>query len=173
MHVWPQVVAWVIALAWVTRIVGALRGIPNIPNLLLPAYDVSPAGLPSITVIVPARNEEAGIRACLESLLAQDYAPLKIIAVDDRSTDGTGAIMDSLASARLRVLHVAELPPIWLGKTHAMATAAAMADSEFLLFTDADIVFRSDAIRRALANAVATGAGPPGGWAYNHHPAVG
>jgi hypothetical protein len=85
--------------------------------------------------------------------------------VDDRSTDATGAILDTLArehGGRLAVLHVASLPAGWLGKTHAMALAArqAMADHEpeFLLFTDADVVFRDDAIRRALAHAVATGA---------------
>jgi len=158
----PQLVAWLVACAWVTRVFGALRGLPTIPNLLLPAYDTSPAGCPRATVIVPARNEQANVGACLRSLLAQDYPHLRIIAVDDRSTDETGAVMESLASERLKVIHVAELPDAWLGKTHAMAVAAqaAIADDEpeFLLFTDADILFRSDAIRRGLANAVATGA---------------
>ena len=144
------------------RCAAALRGIPRLPNLIESAYDLAPAGSPSIAIIVPARNEQADIRACIESLLAQDYAPLRVIAVDDRSTDETGSILDSISSPRLEVLHVRELPAEWLGKTHAMAFAAAHAithhQPEFLLFTDADVLFRSDAIRRALANAVATGA---------------
>jgi glycosyltransferase involved in cell wall biosynthesis len=149
-------VAWLVALTWLYRVASGVRGLPTIQNLLLPAYDADPTGEPSITVIVPARNEAEGVRACLESLLAQDYRNLKIIAVDDRSTDATGAMMDSLVCERLQVLHITELPPEWLGKTHAMARAADIASSDFLLFTDADILFRSDAIRRALVSAVAT-----------------
>jgi GT2 family glycosyltransferase len=116
-----------------------------------------------VTVIVPARNEEDDVAECLQSLLGQDHENLRIIAVDDRSTDRTGEIMDQLldgSSDRLRVIHVTELPPNWLGKTHAMAVAASQAIEEhapdYLLFTDGDIVFRQDAIRRALAHAVAT-----------------
>jgi glycosyltransferase involved in cell wall biosynthesis len=149
-------VAWLVALTWLYRVASGVRGLPTIQNLLLPAFDADPAGEPSITVIVPARNEADGVSACLGSLLAQDYRNLKIIAVDDRSTDSTGAIMDSLACERLRVLHIAELPPEWVGKTHAMARAAGIAASDFLLFTDADILFRPDTIRRALVSAVAT-----------------
>ena len=154
----PQIIAWLVALAWVLRVVAAVRGVPTIPNLLQTEYDVEPVGMPSITVIVPARNEQVDVRACLESLLAQDYAALKIIAVNDRSTDETGAVMETLACDRLRILHIAELPAEWLGKTHAMARAAEMTESEFLLFTDADVLFRKDALRRALVSAVRSGA---------------
>ncbi len=161
----PQLVAWIIAVAWLVQVTGALQGLPKVPNLLLPLHDKTPEGSPRITVIVPARNEQVDVGACLESLLAQDCPNLRIIAVNDRSTDQTGAIMDALAAAnpsRLRVLHVTELPEAWLGKTHAMAIAAQSAiaedQAEFLLFTDADILFRQDAIRRALVNAVATNA---------------
>lgn len=158
----PQIVAWLIACAWIERVLGAVVGLPGIPDLLLPAHNISPDGNPRITVIVPGRNEQADIGACLRSLLAQDYANLRIIAVDDRSADETGAVMESLASAQLKVIHVTELPAEWLGKTHAMAIAAQAAIAEdrpeFLLFTDADILFRPDAVRRALAAAVATAA---------------
>lgn len=154
--------AWLIALAWITRVVGAARGLPSIPNLLLPEHDIVPAGLPRVTVIVPARNEQDAVEACLRSLLAQDYAEMTILAVDDRSNDATGEMMEALAGARLKVIHVTELPDQWLGKTHAMAVAAKRAIEqeapEFLLFTDADILFRADAIRRAVANAVDTAA---------------
>jgi glycosyltransferase involved in cell wall biosynthesis len=155
--------AWGLALAWVWKAVEAFRGLPRIPNLRLPEFDVSPKGAPRITVLVPARDEAADVAACLTSLLSQDYGNLNIIAIDDRSSDATGSIMDELAARypqRLSVLHVAELPAGWLGKTHAMAMGArqaiAMHGPEYLLFTDADVIFERQAVRRALAQAVAT-----------------
>jgi cellulose synthase/poly-beta-1,6-N-acetylglucosamine synthase-like glycosyltransferase len=154
-----QLVAWLVALTWLWKVTAAAFGLPRVPNLLLPQYNISPAGCPSITIIVPARNEAADIAATLHSLLGQDYPNLQIIAVDDRSTDQTGPIIDRIAAQhpdKLRALHVTELPPGWLGKTHAMALAARQAPTPYLLFTDADVLFRSDAIRRTLAHAVAT-----------------
>ncbi len=158
-----MIIAWLIAVAWLWKAVSSARGLPQIPNLLEARHDLMPVGEPTITVIVPARNEEKALPSGLASLIAQDYPNLKIIAVDDRSIDRTGAIMDSLAAEqphRLRVLHVEQLPPGWLGKPHAMALAArhaiAIEQPAYLLFTDADVYFRADAIRRSLANAVAT-----------------
>ena len=158
-----EIIAWLVALTWLWKVIEATFGLPRIPNLLLPQHNIAPAGSPSITVIVPARNEAADIAATLHSLLAQDYPNLHIIAVDDRSTDRTGDLIDTIAAQhpdklpdKLRALHVTELPPGWLGKTHAMALAARQAPTDYLLFTDADVLFRSDAIRRALAHAVAT-----------------
>jgi glycosyltransferase involved in cell wall biosynthesis len=153
-----QVIAWTVALLWLWKALAAARGLPRIANLLLPQHDLTPAGEPSITVIVPARDEAADIAATLHSLLTQDYPNLHIIAVNDRSTDPTGDIITTLASqhpAKLRALHITALPPEWLGKTHAMALAARQAPTDYLLFTDADVLFRPDAIRRALAYAVA------------------
>lgn len=157
-----QVAAWIVALSWSLRVAAAYRGLPLIPDLLLPEHDLAPLNTPMLVVVVPARNEQAHICACIESLLAQDYANLRILAVDDRSTDATGAELDALADAhpeRLRVLHIAELPPGWLGKSHAMHTAALEAlardRADYLLFTDADVYFRPDALRRSLAHAVA------------------
>jgi glycosyltransferase involved in cell wall biosynthesis len=152
------VTAWLIALSWLIKLFAAIRGLPTIPNLLLPQYNLIPLNNPILTVIVPARNEAANIAATLESLLAQDY-PVQIIAINDRSTDATGNIIDTLARqhpTNLRALHVTQLPDGWLGKTHAMALAAQQAPTDFLLFTDADVIFRSDAIRLSLANAVST-----------------
>ena len=157
-----QVAAWIVALSWSLRVAAAYRGLPLIPDLLLPEHDLAPLGTPRLVVVVPARNEQAHIRACVESLLAQDYVNLRILAVDDRSTDATGVELDALAIAhpeQLRVLHIAELPPGWLGKSHAMHTAALEAlardNADYLLFTDADVYFRPDALRRSLAHAVA------------------
>ena len=158
-----ETIAWLIALAWVWKAITASRGLSRIPNLLDPQHNLTPAGSPSITIIVPARNEASDITATLESLLNQDYPNLQILAVNDRSTDSTGAIMEVLAAqhpTKLRVLHIKELPTGWLGKTHAMALAAchaiAIHQPGYLLFTDADILFHCEAIRRSLAQAVAT-----------------
>jgi GT2 family glycosyltransferase len=154
-----QLIAWLIALTWLWKVIAAARGLPRVPNLLDPQHNLSPTGEPSIAVIIPARNEAADIAATLHSLLTQDYPNLHIIAVDDRSTDQTGAIIDSIAAQhpkKLRALHITELPEGWLGKTHAMALAARQAPTDYLLFTDADVLFHPTAIRLALANAVAT-----------------
>jgi len=157
------VLAWFTALAWLWKLIGAARGLPRIPNLLDEQHNQTPTGNPSLAVIVPARNEAANIAATLQSLLDQDYSNLCIIAVDDRSTDATGAIMDTLTDQnpeKLTTLHVRELPAGWLGKTHAMALAArhaiAIHRPVHLLFTDADVYFTPEALRRSLAQAVFT-----------------
>lgn len=158
-----RVVAWGIALAWVVKLVEAALGMRLVPNLVEAKYDIEPVGSPRVVVIVPARNEEVNAGACLESLIGQDYADLRIVAVNDRSEDGTGAVMRALEKAhsgRLEMMTVEKLPTGWLGKTHAMAKAAEAAIArerpEYLLFTDADIVFRQDAVRRAVAQAQTT-----------------
>ncbi|MBC7415738.1 MAG: glycosyltransferase, partial [Herminiimonas sp.] len=78
---------------------------------------------------------------------------LEVIVIDDRSTDATGAIIDRIATAHpaLRVLHIDALPDGWLGKNHALHCGALVANGEFLIFTDADVVFAPEAIRRAMA----------------------
>ncbi len=156
-----ETLAWLIALTWASRSLAALRGLPSIPNLALPEHDLTPPNSPLLTVIVPACNEQADLPACLHSLLAQDYPHLRILAINDRSTDQTGAVLNSIHDPRLEALHITHLPPGWLGKTHAMAVAADHAlrsphPPDFLLFTDADVLFRPDALRRALAHAVLT-----------------
>jgi GT2 family glycosyltransferase len=165
MHLLLEAIAWLIAAAWIFKLLEAARGLPTIPNLMKSEYDRVPAGQPSLIVIVPARNEAASIVACLESLLSQDYPGLRILAVDDRSTDQTGVLIARLAAThpgKLEVLFVTELPANWLGKTHAMALAARQAIAnhrpDYLLFTDADIFFHPTILRRSLAEAVAADA---------------
>ncbi len=156
------ILAWSVAIAWLWKALSATIGIRRVPDLTSPSFDSLPAGLPAVTVIVPACNEQAAIRSCIQSLLDQDYSNLHILAVDDRSTDTTGAILDDLASTnsqRLTVLHVTDLPPGWLGKTHAMALAARHAGAThspaWLLFTDGDVLFHPQAIRRSVVAAQA------------------
>jgi hypothetical protein len=116
--------------------------------------------LPSLTVIAAAKDERERVEAAARSLLAQDYTGLHLLVVDDRSTDGTGEILDRLAAEdpRLEVEHVTALPPGWIGKCHALARAAARARTEWLLFTDGDVVLAPDAARRAVALAIREGA---------------
>ncbi len=110
----------------------------------------------TVRVIVPACNESGFLEACLASLIKQDYENLEIVAVDDRSTDQTGEIMDSIAASsdRVRVIHVNSLPGEWLGKNHAnwLGTEAGEGENAaYLLFTDGDIIFEPDCISRAVA----------------------
>lgn len=159
------VLAWGMAALWLARILPALRMLPGVPDLFRPeTLPTAPAAaLPSLTVIVPAKDEAAAIEACLRSLLASDYPDLTVIAVDDRSTDGTGAVMDRIAAetshrAALQVMHITDLPAGWLGKPHAMAQAAANASSQWVLFTDADVLFAPATLRRTMEFAVASAA---------------
>ena len=158
----------ILALAWASRIVDAALGMPSVADVSRPEWDrnpVSPSGNPRVSIIVPARNEEETIEQALNSLLALDYDNYEVIAVNDRSTDRTGEIMQKVGVAHpsrlskggdmasLRVIHHAELPPGWLGKTHAMWTAANCSTGDWLLFTDADVLFKPDSLRRALTYA--------------------
>lgn len=161
---WVWLIAGLIlGVDWLRRSVAAVIGIGRLEDLTRPEWNRLPTlsgNQPRIAVVVPARNESAKIEQCLRSLLAQDYPELEICAVDDRSSDSTGKIMDELQRefpARLAVLHVRELPAGWLGKTHAMWRGAAATESDWILFTDGDIMFRADAIRRTLSYAELTG----------------
>ena len=120
---------------------------------LRPLQHVAPSqNSPLVSIIAAARNEARGIEAALTSVLQLDYPALEVIVVDDRSTDGTGAILDRLARLhpRLAVKHISALPEGWLGKNHALHLGAEAASGELLLFTDADVVFEPTTIRRAV-----------------------
>lgn len=108
--------------------------------------------LPGVSILIPARNEERNVEEALRSVLALDYDDLEIDVIDDRSTDRTGEILDRMAAAepRLRVVHVRDLPPGWLGKNHALWLGAEKATGEYLLFTDADVVLDPSTLRRAV-----------------------
>src|SRR5258706_14400970 len=98
----------VLGLIWAVRAVGAAIGMPSVADICQPQWDLQPTTEPSIAIIVPVKNEAECIEQCLRSLVALEYRNLKVIAVDDRSTDATGGIMDTIASGspdRLPVLH--------------------------------------------------------------------
>jgi glycosyltransferase involved in cell wall biosynthesis len=118
-----------------------LADIPPLPG------DVAPR----VSVVIPACNEERGIAEALQSVLSQDYPDFEVIAIDDRSTDRTGAILESEAARNpaLRVIHLRALPAGWLGKNHALQKGAEAASGSLILFTDADVVMEPSVLRRA------------------------
>ncbi len=147
-----------LGLAWLSRIVDAAIGMPSVADISLPQWDLKPVNPPKISIIVPARNEQATIEPALYQLLRIDYPNYEIIAIDDRSSDKTGEIMDRVAAdprshSILKVVHIEKLPSNWLGKAHAMWTAARQATGDWLLFTDADVFFKPDSLRRAISYA--------------------
>ncbi len=123
---------------------------------------VPPAVAPpisSVTIIVPARNEERGIEACVRSLVDQSYANYDVVVVDDGSEDATPAILQRLAaeSPRLRVMRAPSLPPGWVGQTWAWQTGAGQATGEWLLFTDADTEHEPGMLAAVIAFAESRG----------------
>src|SRR5260370_7134933 len=156
-----------LGLAWLWRLVDAGFGVPKIADISRPEWDRKPpfrggdvhGGSPLVSIIVPACHEAADIEAALTRLLSLDYDNYEVIAVDDRSTDRTGEIIETIADGapvgRLRVIRIAELPAGWMGKPHAMWSAGNQATGDWLLFTDADVLFKPDVLRRAVAYAEA------------------
>src|SRR5438270_3400260 len=166
-----------LALIWLVPALQLALHSSEVANLTQPEWNPpQDTALPSLTIVVPARNEEAEIEAALRSLLQLNYPQYQIVAVNDRSTDQTGAIMERLAAepaaqGKLHVVHVRDLPSGWLGKVHAMwlgsqenaaqwnaaqGNAAQQSSSDWLLFTDADCVFHPDSLRRAMHYATKT-----------------
>jgi len=119
-----------------------------------------PTPPPTISVIVPARDEARNIERCVRSVLTTDYPGIEVIVVDDHSTDGTGRIAREVAAAdsRLRVLDSPPLPDGWFGKQWACATGAGVARGELLLFIDADTWHAPDLLSRAVNAMRARGA---------------
>jgi cellulose synthase/poly-beta-1,6-N-acetylglucosamine synthase-like glycosyltransferase len=193
---WIETGAWVVAAAWCWRTADAVTKLPTVTRLQDVEWDLWAEDGPSLVVVVPAKDEAANIAATMDALLLADYPKLRIVAVDDRSTDGTGEILDSYAARfalrpvvdqtakpkkrkgkgkalkatvvaapmvqttlaetpkgppKLEVIHVTDLPEGWLGKTFAMTVATANSESEYVLYTDADVLFSPSILRRAVA----------------------
>ena len=151
-HIAGLVLFGLIALFWAFRGLRVAYG-----ALLLPwIKDFPPAAdrdCPRISLIFAARDEEEKLPAALATLMAIDYPHLEIIAVNDRSQDRTEKILDDFAlrHERLRVAHVDSLPAGWLGKTHALQTGYEHSTGDWLLFTDADVRFAPEVVRRSVS----------------------
>ncbi len=118
----------------------------------MPANATSPAR-PEVSIIVPARNEEATLATCLDSLISQTGVTFEIIVVDDHSTDRTREIAASFSDRGVHVIEAPELPPNWTGKNNAVTAGARAAQGQWLLFTDADTVHQPGSLVRALTEA--------------------
>ena len=138
------VLAWAIAAIWAVLVVvfiGACRKRSTLRPLAGPCPS---SDLPKLTVVVAAKNETSCIETCIRSLFRQDYPDLEVVAVNDRSSDDTGEILDRLAvefTGRLRVSHVTSLPAGWFGKPHALDLGMKSASGSMVCFTDADCEF--------------------------------
>ena len=147
---------WTVALAWTVSLVLTIYGLSR-EKPLLPLSDATlPGDEALVSIVVPARNEEHRVLAeSIRSILAQDYRAFEVIAIDDRSTDNTLSILKSLEQAdyRLHVIQGEDLPAGWLGKPHALHQAIQQARGEWILATDADMIFEKQALRTALATA--------------------
>ncbi|MDW8352530.1 MAG: glycosyltransferase [Anaerolineae bacterium] len=151
--------AWLVVGALAVGLINLLVNLAFSPWAARRAKRVG-ADAPPVSVLVPARNEARNIEACLRSLLAQDYPRYEVIALDDDSTDATGAILDRLAQhdERLRVIHHRQpLPPGVNGKSRACQLLAEQARGEWLLFVDADTTHRADSIRAGVSRALGLG----------------
>ncbi|HZU23494.1 MAG TPA: glycosyltransferase [Terriglobales bacterium] len=183
MHYFWLISGVILALVWLDRLRDAVHG-REIADISAREWDRRDVALPKLSIIVPARNEGLHVEAALRSMLALDYPDFEVIAIDDRSTDNTAAVLDEVATGflagsagagaspaslaataeatspkpSLEVVHIQDLPPGWLGKPHAMFIGGQHASGDWLLFTDADVRFRADALRRAITYAEAAGA---------------
>ncbi|MGA8201882.1 MAG: glycosyltransferase family A protein, partial [Candidatus Sulfotelmatobacter sp.] len=105
----------------------------------MPARDTANDPL-TVSIIVPARDEESSLSDCLTSLVAQQAVAFEIIVIDDHSTDRTSEIASSFSASGVKLIRSPELPVAWTGKNNAVAAAAKIARGEWLLFTDADTI---------------------------------
>jgi glycosyltransferase involved in cell wall biosynthesis len=146
---WAGAIIWAVFLA--QGIVNALL-VPDISRLEAP----KPHEWPLVSFVVPARNEESGIRKSVESFCAQDYPGFEVIVVNDRSTDRTGRILAELRTEHpnLTVIEGTDPPAGWLGKPNALEAGRARAKGDWILMTDADAVHAPDLLRRAVAYAL-------------------
>jgi chlorobactene glucosyltransferase len=147
------IILWFLVFAWLVSIVLTLIGFSQNPLLPTEHSSLKASDAPLVSILVPARNEEGRVLAdCIRSILAQDYGAFEVIAVNDRSTDATGAILASLAKSdeRLRVIDGEEPPAGWLGKPYAMEQAFKYSKGEWILATDADMIFDPAALRSAM-----------------------
>jgi glycosyltransferase involved in cell wall biosynthesis len=156
---WTDLAAWTATALLLAGLAILRRHWARLPSL---ASDPPlPAEAPTICLCIPVRDEVLELPAALDSWLAQDYPALRILVVDDGSTDGSTELLSSREAARpdrLRVLRNDALPPGWLGKNHALDLASRQPEAQvatWLLFADADVQAAPGLLRRAMAFALA------------------
>jgi glycosyltransferase involved in cell wall biosynthesis len=157
----PQTLEWIIGgvylllgpAAWMLFGFGMIKGRKRMDLLRKPLPPL--ADPPLVTILIPAKDEGERIAGCLASALAQDYPDFAVIAIDDRSTDQTGEVMDQMAKGdpRLTVLHIKEgsLPTGWFGKSFALHCAIPSASGKWFCFVDSDVVLQPDVVSATIA----------------------
>jgi Na+-transporting methylmalonyl-CoA/oxaloacetate decarboxylase gamma subunit len=152
LHTFVLGLTFVCAFLWLLNAIDIVRGVPKLPAIsnVAPLVD---ADCPAVSIIFAARDEDEKLPGALQKFLALDYPRYEVIAVDDRSEDGTAEILEgaALKDSRLKYVRVNSLPAGWLGKPHALQKAYEQASGEWLVFTDADVHFLPDLLRRAVA----------------------
>lgn len=154
----PLLVSGLSFLFWTVNAAAAARVIRAVP-LVADLDPPPPPAWPKVSIIIPACNEAELIEDALRSRLGEGYPNAEYIVVDDRSTDGTGEIIDRIAAEDPRVvaLHVTELPAGWLGKLNALHQGVTRATGDFILFSDADVHHEPGTLSRIIAHAEETG----------------
>lgn len=151
-----QLTALLIFLFWLVRGADLLIGL----FLLTPQLKKAPhvrGKTPKVSIIF-AYREESDFNAALTSRLEQDYPDYEVIAVNDRDESARlSGFDDALASGKLKLVHIKELPPGWLGKCHALYQGYLVSKGDWLLFTDADVEFDSETVNAAVQAAEAQG----------------
>ncbi|HXZ12652.1 MAG TPA: glycosyltransferase [Candidatus Sulfotelmatobacter sp.] len=140
-----------LALYWILSAIDTAIGSAKIPALesVAPLED---SQCPTVSILFTARDEAEKLPAALETFLALDYPRLEVVAVDDRSEDATPQILGAAQrDSRLKFVRVNELPAGWLGKPHGLQKAFENSSGEWLVFTDADVHFSRDLLRRSVA----------------------
>jgi hypothetical protein len=142
-----------IVLAWVALVCAAIPALLFLWNSFLfrePPMTDDTAPPPQLSVLIPARNEELGIEACVRSVLASEHVELEVIVLDDASTDRTAEVVRAIAAegARVRLERAPQLPDGWCGKQHACYALSKLARYDTLTFLDADVRLAPDALAR-------------------------
>jgi GT2 family glycosyltransferase len=150
-----------IAFSWLLAAIDLARGALVIPSLnqtqlRAPVFAHSggnPQAAPRVSILFSALDEAEKLPAALTTFLAQDYPDYEVIAVDDRSEDETGKILEATArgNPRLQVVHITSLPAGWLGKPHGLQKAFEHSTGEWLVLTDADVRFAPNVLRTTIA----------------------
>jgi chlorobactene glucosyltransferase len=152
--------AWIVVFVGVVTFGLTLYGLARQnPLALIHDQSFTAKDAPLVSILIPVRNEQQRVlRESIHSILSQDYGCFEVIAVNDRSTDQSAAILAEIAEAdsRLRVIEGSETPAGWLGKPHAMQQALLKARGNWVLATDADMIFDRSALRTAMAYALAS-----------------
>jgi cellulose synthase/poly-beta-1,6-N-acetylglucosamine synthase-like glycosyltransferase len=151
LHSLVMALTFAASLFWILNAIDVARGARKIPAI----RDIAPlddSDCPPVSILFAARDEEEKLPGALQTFLALDYPRYEVIAADDRSEDRTAEILKAAEkNARLKYVRINSLPAGWLGKPHALQQAFERSSGEWLVFTDADVHFSPDLLRRSVA----------------------